>query len=470
MAKKESEKKDQKGDEGKIALKKFDLGSLRIETSKQDQIEQGRKIAAAMPAKTLGTYKPTPRDVVEMIRSREDKMIPELMSLRHERLIKNAFTFFRGTAEVMERDFRNGPQSGILVMTCGDAHLNNFGFFASPERQLLFGLNDFDEARVSCWESDLKRLMVSVQLTGEVNGFSDEANDRTLIETAEAYEDAVRYCNDLKLLDRYYLSFNIDDLLNAIPTDDNMAKVLRKIANRAPKNNSDKVVRKFTEERDGKVVFKENPPRARRVPDDLYQKLLDAFEGYRASVSLDVRLFLSNFQVTDMIRYSVGVGSFGTRCYLVLLTGKDGSHLVLQVKEALPSMYDLVRLSAPEALEQGFEEGRRVITGQRILQPFYDPFLGYTNDGERYYYIRQFRDMKDSIDTADLDEEGFSFYAQLCARILAIAHFQSPTAPMIFGYLDECKKFSEHMTAWAKDYSKQVHDDYESFGKYLRGE
>lgn len=245
---------------------------------------------------------------------------------------------------------------------------------------------------------------------------------------------------------------------------------MKKIADKAPKNNSDKVVKKFTTEENGKLVFKENPPRARRISDQTYQELVSAMEEYQKKLSPDVKVLLSSFKLTDIIRYSVGVGSFGTRCYLVLLTGRDGSNLVLQIKEAMPSKYDLSNLSVAEAKQQGYEEGRRVITGQSILQTFYDPFLGYTEAGGRSYYVRQFRDMKDSIDTTKLDEESFEAYATLCAFILARAHCQSPTAAMIYGYLQESKQFDKCMADWAVAYSRQVEQDYEAFMKYLRGE
>lgn len=454
-----------------FALKKFKIDRLLLKADKEDLIKIGRKRAKKMPAAELGSYKPVKRNVVEMIKSQEDTMIPELMSLRHQRMMKNAFTFFRGTAGIMEFDLLHGALSSIPVMTCGDAHLNNFGFFASPERQLLFGLNDFDEARIGNWEADLKRLMVSVQLTGELNGYDQDVLDKILDKTAHAYENGINYSRDLKLLDRFYLSYNINDLMNLnFKNDTQMVKVLKKIANRAPKNNSDKVVRKFTTEVDGKLRFKENPPRARRISTKLYQIMLAAFHGYRTNLAPNMQVFLSNFEVSDIIRYSVGVGSFGTRCYLVLLTGRDGSHLVLQIKEASPSKYDLNSLSAEEARQQGFEEGQRVITGQRILQTFYDPFLGYTNTTERSYYVRQFRDMKDSIDATKLDQESFTVYARLCAFILAVAHYQSPTAPMIAGYLGASKKFAKNMKKWAVAYSKQVHEDYQAYDKYLQGE
>ncbi|GAA3639816.1 DUF2252 domain-containing protein [Lactobacillus hamsteri] len=453
-----------------FALKKFKIDKLRLKASKNDLISAGEKQADEISVSDLGTYKPVKRDIVQMVKAEEDNMIPELLPMRHERMMKNAFTFFRGTAGVMEYDLHHGMQSDIPVMICGDAHLNNFGFFASPERQLLFGLNDFDETGVGHWESDLKRLLVSVQLIGELNGYDEDESNKILSKTAKAYEDGINYANDLSLTDRFYLSYNIDDLLKYVSDDDQMVKVLKKISDRALKNNSDKVVKKFTTEEDGKIVFIENPPRARRVPKETYDDLLKAFDEYRENVSTDIQVFLSNFKVSDIIRYSVGVGSFGTRCYLALLTGKDDSHLVLQIKEALPSKYDLINLSSDEAIKQGYEEGRRVIAGQSILQTFYDPFLGYTKTASRSYYVRQFRDMKDSIDATKLDKESFAAYSTLCAFILAVAHYQSPTAPMIYGYLNKSKKFSKNMAIWAEDYSKQVHQDFDDFAKYLRGE
>lgn len=434
-----------------FVLKKFKIDKLRLKADKDELIEDGKKQAKDVPINEIAAYHPVKRDAVKMIKAQEETMIPELLALRHQRMMKNAFTFLRGTAGIMAYDILNcSKQSNIPVMICGDAHLNNFGFFASPERQLLFGLNDFDEARVDNWESDLKRLMVSAELIGEINGYDEEENHKILEKTADSYVKGIKYANSLELLDRHYLAYNIKDLLDLVSDDDQMTKVLEKIAKRAPKNNSDRVVKKFTEEKDGKVQFKENPPRARRMPQKAYDEMLAAFVQYIRNLSPDMQVLLSNFEVTDLIRYSVGVGSFGTRCYLVLLKGKDDSNLVLQIKEALPSKYDLLSLSVEEAKEQGYEEGKRVITGQRILQTFFDPFLGYTKTNDRSYYVRQFRDMKDSIDSTKLDQESFTAYARLCSFILAVAHFQSPTAPMIYGYLDESKKFSKKMADWAQ--------------------
>lgn len=455
-----------------FSLKKFKINKLQINASKAELVAAGQKQAAKVPIKSLGLYKPVERDVVKMIKTQEDTMIPELLPLRHQRMTQNAFSFLRGTAGVMAYDLLHESQSQIKVMICGDAHLNNFGFFASPERQLLFGLNDFDETKIGNWESDLKRLLVSVNLIGELNGYDKTDIYHILKKTANSYVVGIQDAIEHKLLDRFYESYNINDLFAFVSNDKPFLKILKKIAEKAPKNNSDKVVRKFTTEKNGKLIFKENPPRARRIPKATYRQLEKAVNDYQQKLAPNMQILLSNFKLTDIIRYSVGVGSFGTRCYLVLLTGKDDSHLVLQIKEALPSKYDLSSLSltATETKLQGFEEGRRVIAGQSILQTFYDPFLGYTEAAERSYYVRQFRDMKDSIDATKLDADSFTAYARMCAFVLAKAHFQSPTAPLIYGYIQASDQFPKNMAGWAVSYSKQVHEDYNSFQKYLRGE
>lgn len=452
------------------SLKKFETKKLRLSASKQDLIKAGEHQAEKYPVAKTGEYKPVKRDVVKMITAEESKMIPELLALRHQRMMVNAFTFLRGTAGIMEYDLMQNKHSDIPVMICGDAHLNNFGFFASPERQLLFGLNDFDETRVGNWENDLKRLMVSAKLIGEINDYNEDDNKKILKKTAKSYHAGIGYANSLELMQRFYTSYNIEDFLKFVNDDKQMTQILEHVAKIAPHNNSEKVIKKFTCVQDGKIVFKSNPPRARKVNDKTYSELILAYQQYLQNLTPDMQVFLSNFQVTDIIRYSVGVGSFGTRCYLVLLTGKDKSHLVLQIKEAMPSKYDLINLSIAQAKEQGYEAGRRVITGQRILQTFYDPFLGYTKTNTRSYYVRQFRDMKDSIDSTKLDKKSFTAYATLCAFILGMAHYNSPTAPMIYGYLENSKNFAENFANWTIAYSKQVHQDYLAFQKYLRGE
>ncbi len=449
----------------------FNADRLLLDSDQEALLALGQKKADETPAASLGDFHPVKRDGVKLIKLVEDKLIPELLPLRHKRMMKNAFTFFRGTAGLMEHDLKEQTQSQILLIICGDAHLNNFGFYASPERQLLFGLNDFDESRIGHWDSDLRRLLVSSVLIGELNGYSKKAQREIVMEAAKTYRRGIKQAQSLPLLNRFYLSYRAADLMDSVSDDSQMREVLQKIMVRAPKNNSDKALKKFTQKMpDGSVQFKEKPPRARHVNEKLKAELLAGLKTYQRTATADVQIFLINYRVTDLIRYSVGVGSFGTRCYLALLTGKDGSHLILQIKEALPVTDDLTTLSVMESNNLSADAGKRIIVAQKVLQTYSDPFLGSMKVGPRSYYIRQFRDMKDSIDATELDEAGFRAYTKICAFMLAMSHYRSPTAPMIAGYLKNQKTFDEAMTAWTMSYATQVHQDYDEFEAYLRGD
>ncbi|MBT8866143.1 DUF2252 domain-containing protein [Lactobacillus delbrueckii subsp. bulgaricus] len=451
----------------------FKIDQMFIGDSQEELIKQGEGRRKEHPIAAISTFNPVKRDVFQLIKLTEEKMIPELLGMRHKRMMQNPFSYFRATAGIMEKDLRQFPegQSHIPVIICGDSHLTNFGFFASPERHLLFGLNDFDEARIGNWEFDLKRLLTSVVLIGRINGYPKEQLDGILAESVHSYRRGIKYANSLPLLDRFNLSYSVDDLLGQMTDNEQMKRVLLKVADRAPKKNSDAVVKKFTEKtEDGHLRFKKNPPRARRVSQKVYAELMAGLEDYQKSVADDIRVLLINYEVTDIIRYSVGVGSWGTRCYLALLTGKDGSHLVLQIKEALPLRYNLSALTVEESLAQGKGEGKRIITAQRVLQTYHDPFLGAMEVGGRSFYVRQFRDMKDSIDPLNLDQESFSAYCNMCAFILAIAHYQSPTAPMIYGYVHKQKELDTGLAHWAVKYADQMEADYTCFAKYLQGE
>lgn len=446
----------------------FDLKKIDLNKSKRDLIAAGQNRQAQISSQQLATFVPVNRDPVAAINATEAKMIPELLPLRHQRMLASRFSFFRGTAELMEQDLRQQYQSKIPTVISGDAHVNNFGFYASPERQLLFGLNDFDESRIGNWESDLKRLLVSIELAGEENGFDPEHLKQLLVLTSKTYRHAIKRANRLSLSDLFYYSFEINHLADTIATlgdgSDQMNYHLQKIIKKSRHSNSAEAVQKLgTSNEDGQVVFKDNPPRAKHPGPLLYRQLVAGYQFYRQNAREDIRVLLANFHLVDIIRYSVGVGSFGTRCYLLLLTGIDGSHLVLQVKEALPLRYNLVNLQVQQAVQNGMKAGQRIVTAQRVLQSSSDPFLASTRFGGRSYYVRQFRDMKGSINIAKLDFASFQLYCQICALTLAVAHSQSPTSPMIRGYLKQQKCLDQGLADWALCYVDQVTKDYQAF-------
>lgn len=452
----------------------FDLKRIKINKSKAELEQAGKQLQKEVSSEELSTFVPVHRDPVAAIEQTEAKMIPELLPLRHQRMLASRFAFFRGTAELMEQDLKRQHQSNMPIVICGDAHVNNFGFYASPERKLLFGLNDFDEARIGNWESDLKRLLVSIELAGEENGFDKDDLHKLLELTTKTYRHAIKNANKLPLSAVFYYSFEIHDMIDNIhklgdgEAPEQMEEVLQNIIKKSQHSNSEEIIRKMGTINDrGQLIFRDNPPRAKHLSDEEHQAVVDGYEQYRENVRQDIKVYLANFHITDIIRYSVGVGSFGTRCFLILLTGIDGSHLVLQVKEAMPLRYNLLSLKVQQAIDNGLIAGRRIVTAQRVLQSTSDPFLASTKFGNRSYYVRQFRDMKESIKIDKLDFDSYQLYCQTCAFCLAMSHAQSPTSPMLRGYLRHQKLLDEGLTDWALRYTDQVDRDYQAFKKHI---
>ncbi|EPC81963.1 hypothetical protein Lpp126_05355, partial [Lacticaseibacillus paracasei subsp. paracasei Lpp126] len=271
--------------------------------------------------------------------------------------------FFRGTAELMAYDLQQGEKSGINLLIDGDAHLQNFGFYASPERNLLFDLNDFDEAQINSFEFDIKRLLTSVYLLGDQQGFDANKLDELVQTDASIYRKTLRDLFKVGALDRFYQSTEVNHLVQAIPGAEDSA-LLSKFVKKATKRNNDSVIKKYTTTIDGNMRFKDDPPSSVRLDKTTYQAIFDGFTQYRKSTRPDILVLLSEYRITDIIHHSVGIGSFGTNCYLVLLSGLGGSHLVLQVKEALPPRPELIPNTERITLQQEVSQGQRIIASQ----------------------------------------------------------------------------------------------------------
>lgn len=454
----------------------FNLKNIQVTRSKEQLIEQGIKHQQEVPSSDLIAFHKVDRDPVAAIQRTESNMIKELLPMRHQRMMASPFAFFRGTAELMEDDLKAQGQSNIPMIICGDAHVQNYGFYASPERNLLFGLNDFDEARIGNWESDVKRLLVSAQLAGEENGFDQDDLYRILKHIVKTYRHSMKRASKASLMEQFYYSFKYQDMVDMIQgfsddTPSSIQKVMQKILKKSQRSNSEQIVQKMAlKDEHQEYHFIDNPPRAKHVSLRRYQELLVGFHRYRQNARPDVQVFLANYHISDIIRYSVGVGSFGTRCYLFLLTGNDGTHLVLQMKEAVPLRYNLLRLQVNEAIANGQRAGRRIVTSQRTLQSSSDPFLAATSFAGRSYYVRQFRDMKESVNVSKLDLESFNLYCETCAVLLAVAHSQSPTSPIVRGYLKHQKVLDKGLADWAVEYANQVHQDYQKVADHLAQE
>ncbi|WP_047998784.1 DUF2252 domain-containing protein [Lactiplantibacillus herbarum] len=444
----------------------LDLTHIRQHHTVAELIALGKARRQVTSFEQLGTFVAVERDAADYLKHVREMLVPELLPLRRERMSASAFAFFRGSVELMDYDLDYQKSTEIPAVVCGDAHIGNFGFYASPERRLVFDLNDFDEAGVHPWEWDLRRLLVSIMLAARNSDFKPKRVEKLVQMASANYRETLKRLFDQTTLDRFYRDNEVQAVLNFGGEPEDTADFIADLVKKAQKRNSEQVVRKFTLTNSrGERQFKDNAPRSVHVDKKTYHGLKKGIKEYLRNVRTDVALLLSQYEVTDIIRHSVGVGSFGSLCYLVLLTSTDGSHMVLQIKEALPTRK--VGSQGRPALTAAMEltEGQRIVSSQQILQSTSDVFLGYFQMEHKSFYVRQFRDMKESIDIPTLDWGQFQAYSNTCAMILAQAHAQSPTAAMIRGYVGSSVKFDEAMAKWAAAYVDQVDHDYQDFLK-----
>ncbi|KRK47877.1 hypothetical protein FC96_GL002082 [Secundilactobacillus kimchicus JCM 15530] len=442
----------------------FDIEQVTMNTPMDVLIKRGRDNAIQTDPAKLAQMIPVARDPWKRIQKVENKLIKGLIPMRHEKMGADIFSFYRGTAELMAGDLKQQVNTNIPVVACGDAHLGNFGFYASPERQLIFDLNDFDEAHIGHWENDLRRLLVSVKLAGSLNDFAGEQLDHLVKKAVKSYCKGIDYAMSLSTLDRFNFSSEIGNLAENLMGFHDSDDMIEAITKQATKRTSSQVIKKYTTtDTTGELHFVEDAPQTVHIDEKTYAQLVAGYEEYRRTVADDVALLLTQYHLTDIARHSVGVGSFGTRCYLLLLTANDGSHLVLQIKEALPVRDAFIPEAADLELHRELSEGQRIIAAQKILQTASDAFIGYFNAGKRSYYVRQFRDMKASVKLNELSWKWYKKYVKTTSFLLAVAHSQSPTAPMIKGYLDNCDGLPEALANWTMQYDEQVKTDYQRF-------
>ncbi len=393
--------------------------------------------------------------LAEQNRSRLASLVP----LRAQRMAVSPFTFFRGSAIVMAQDLASTPVSGIQVQICGDAHLNNFGIYATPERNQVFDVNDFDETLAGPWEWDIKRLGTSIVLAGRSNHFSSEITRQAVLNCVQAYRDHMWKYSTLCYLDAWYSRIDYESSLQFV------RRMFHPYLNRqrvkASQRSSLQAFPKLVTMTDGRYQFKEDPPLISHLHQtELVHRLGELVDEYKSSLQEDRRILLSKYHVVDVAQKVVGVGSVGTRCYVVLLLGSDTHDpLLLQMKEAQASV--LERHLGPSIYPS---HAQRVVCGQRLMQAASDLFLGWTRLDSTAYYIRQFRDMKVSVNIETLSAEGFIEYCRVCGWALARAHARSGDPALISGYLGKgSKSFDCAIAAFATCYADQAERDYALF-------
>lgn len=439
-------------------------GQARV-NSRAEALAEGRAARRRLPRKGLARSVPHGRDPIAILEEQNAIRLQDLIPLRTERMLASPFAFYRGTAALMAADLGEDPHTGLIVASCGDAHLSNFGFFASPERRLVFDLNDFDEAGVAPWEWDVKRLATSVVVGGVDAGYDEAAIRAITTDTVRTYQRSMASLLAMSPVARYFLHGNIDNSRAAL--DDRSRGALDAALARAQKRTSERAVRRTTEVGAGGVRrFVEEPPRMTHMAVE-QDEMLRLYAEYRAGVGVDLSLVLSQYAPVDVVRRVVGVGSVGTRCFLVLLEGADVDTLLLQVKEATETVLNRYGgMTFPDAVVERFGaygDGHRVVALQRVLQVVSDPFLGHFRLDGRDYYVRQFHDMKGSMELDGLGPEAFGAYAATCATMLARAHAQSPGFARIVGYLGRNSAAADAIVDWSFDYAEQSLRDFRAF-------
>ena len=410
-------------------------------------------------------------DPVDLLVSQGTSRVPELVPLRYGRMAASPFAFYRGAALIMASDLAATPDSGLEVQLCGDAHMSNFGLYGTPERRLLFDLNDFDETLPGPFEWDVKRLVASVEIAARSIGIETKERRSILLDVARAYRTAMRGFADQNNLDVWYARLDVDDRLPQFRSTLGKAgaKKTESSVRKARSRDHLKSVEKLTAVVDGSRRFVSDPPLVTSVRDllgddgaaDFSARMGELVAAYQASLQPDRRHLLSQYRVVDMARKVVGVGSVGTRAWILLLEGvDDGDHLILQAKEAQASVLEQF-LGASEYTQSG----QRVVEGQRLMQAASDTMLGWQRsrgiDGvERDFYVRQLRDWKGSAVIEEMVPEGFRWYGGLCAWTLARAHARSGDRVAIAAYLGGSKAADEAFASFAVEYADRTERDH----------
>jgi uncharacterized protein (DUF2252 family) len=420
--------------------------------------EAGRALRRAVPRSSHATWDPAGRrSPLALVEESDRRRLPELVPIRHARMAASPFAFLRGTPAVMAHDLATTPVTGITVQACGDAHLLNFGLFATPERNLSFGLNDFDETLPAPWEWDVKRLATSFVVAARTAGLDQAVGRRAAQAAVGVYRQQLARYAGMRLLDVWYSRVDASTII-ALSRGRRRRAVADRLA-RAQHHTSLDALPKLTEAVGDGRRFVENPPLLTHVEECHSGWVEEVLARYRTTLSDERRLLLRRFRTQDAARKVVGVGSVGTRCYVLLLLGdRHDDPLLLQVKQASASVLE------PYAGRSRYRHpGHRVVNGQRLLQTASDIFLGWTSDGAADYYVRQLWDMKGSVNLDTLDPADLVPYGRLCGWVLARAHARSGDAAAISGYLGTGDRFDRAVADFAEAYADQTEADYAAF-------
>jgi uncharacterized protein (DUF2252 family) len=459
------------------AVQRYQLDTALGHLTPAERAVRGKAARAEVPLESHAAFDPPPDrpDPIALLEEQATTRVPELVPVRYGRMMVSPFTYYRGAALPMASDLATTPVSGLAVQACGDAHLSNFGVFGSAERRLVFDVNDFDETLPGPWEWDVKRLAASLEVAARDSGFPSKKSREIVAATVGGYREAMRGFAGMTNLDVWYASADMDELRKQFASQlkARQRKAVDKGLTKARTRDSMQEVAKLTHIVDGRPRIISDPPLL--VPIDelvpgqsdrkgLVSQLTDLVARYRRTLETDRRYLFEQFEFADLARKVVGVGSVGTRCWIVLMLGRDDSDpLFLQVKEAEASV-----LSRFVGASRYANQGQRVVAGQRLMQASSDIFLGWQRidaglDGQpRDFYVRQLRDWKLSLDIETMVPRGMRMYGRLCGWTLARAHARSGDRIAIAAYLGASDTFDQAISEFSVAYADQNEKDHDA--------
>ena len=428
--------------------------------TRQELLEAGRALRSRAPRRSHGEWKAPPDrlDPLEILAASNAKRLPELVPVRNGRMTASPFAFYRGSPATMASDLDRTPSTGVLLQICGDAHLHNFGTYATPERNQIFDLNDFDETHIGPWEWDLKRLAASLVVVARTGGLSDDDGRAAVERCCAEYRGEMAKMAQLSPFEVWHSRLDVESIIAAAPDRSARSRVERTV-DKARQHTSMHALSKLTTVRDGRRILVENPPVVVRLTDAQLEQARGFVGAYLATLDPDRRLLLDRYELVDAALKVVGVGSVGTRCFIVLLAaGVDLDPLFLQVKEAQESA-----LAPYVGRSRYTNQGKRVVVGQRIMQAASDAFLGWARTDGFDTYVRQLRDMKGSAPLDNAGPDDLTLYGRLCGAAVARAHARAGEPALLAGYLGTSSAFDEGLAAFALSYADQNDRDYEAF-------
>ena len=424
--------------------------------SREQLYAEGKAIRDTCPRESHADWKPPAdrSDPIEILEASNKGRLPELIPVRYGRMIPSPFVFFRGAAAIMAADLAHTPATGIRVQSCGDAHLMNFGAFATPERRVIFDINDFDETLPAPWEWDVKRLATSFLIASRSNGFSEADARKTALCCVRSYRERMAEFAQMRTLEVWYARLDLETILPSIKDQEAQKRLERRVQKAEASDMHEVDFPKLVSVENGEPTIRDNPPliyhlREQAGP-EFESRVADAFARYRESLPDERRVLLDRYQRKDLAMKVVGVGSVGTFCAVVLMMADVDDPLFLQVKEAGTSVLE------PYAGKSIYaNHGQRVVNGLRLMQSASDLFLGWTEGREgRHFYVRQLHDMKIKLLVELFTLKVMVQYAEYCGWALARAHARAGQPALIAGYLGKGDQFDEAVADFATAYAR----------------